>query len=230
MSKPGLIKKTQMPVTTAIVILALTVESTGFLLDSLEYKNCSADLSVQHNHGKSERNYNDGCPPWFTNETGECQPGPKLNRIIKQDLLTLQTSLQECHCMTEDDGGLVVGGCMYTCKAIMGYYPLPCHVSQVNDFTCAGLHCRGKLCGMCEDGNAIPVYSYDLGCVKCDNYKYKYLAVAFLPLTLFYILVTLFSISFTSPLLTGLVMVFQIKGHPVQIQQFLSIVKSGIVI
>ena len=135
--------------------------------------------------------------------------------------------------MTEDNGGLVVGGCMYTCKAIMGYYPLPCRVSQVNDFTCAGLHHRGKLCGMCEDGHAIPVYSYDLGCVKCDNYKYnwlKYLEVAFLPLTLLYILVTLFSISFTSPLLTGLVMVFQIEGHPVRIQQFLSLVKSGTVI
>ena len=77
------------------------------------------------------------------------------------------------------------------------------------------------------------MYSYDLGCVKCDNYKYnwlKYLAVAFLPLTLFYILVTLFSISFTSPLLTGLVMVFQIEGHPIQTQQFLSLVKSGLVV
>ena len=219
-----------MPVTTAIVILALTVESTGFLLDSLEYKNCSADISVQHNHGKSDT---DGCPPWFTNKTGECRPGPKLGGIIQQDSLDLQTSLQECHCMTEDNGGLVVGGCMYTCKAVMGYYPLPCHVSQVNDFTCAGLYRHGKLCGRCEDGYAIPVYSYDLGCVKCDNYKYnwlKYLAVAFLPLTLFYILVTLFSISFTSPLLTGLVMAFQIEGHPIVIQQFLSLVKSGIVI
>ena len=115
----------------------------------------------------------------------------------------------------------------------MGYYPLPCRVSKLQNFTCAGLNRRWTSCGRCEDGYAIPVYSYDLGCVKCDNYKYnwlKYLAVAFLPLTLFYILVTLFSISFTSPLLTGLVMVFQIEGHPVQIQQFLGLVKSGIAI
>ena len=103
----------------------------------------------------------------------------------------------------------------------------------MQNFTCAGLNRRWTSCGRCEDGHAIPVYSYDLGCVKCDNYKYnwlKYLAVAFLPLTLFYILVTLFSISFTSPLLTGLVMVFQIEGHPIQTQQFLSLVKSGLVV
>ena len=201
----------------------------GLLLDSLEYRNCSAallnvserDQSLSHN----------GCPPWFTNETGECLPGPTLGGIIQHDLLTLQTSLLECYCMTEEDGGLVVGACMYTCKAVMGYYPLPCRVSQLENFTCADLHRHGKLCGQCEDGYAIPVYSYDLACVKCENYKYnwlKYVAVAFLPLTLFYILVTLFSISFTSPLLSGLVMTFQIEGHPVQVQQFLSLVKSGI--
>ena len=213
----------------AVVVLLLPVATTGLLLDSLEYRNCSTPLGNAPLDNEVSELASSHCPPWFTNETGECRPGPKLGGIIQQDLLDLQTSLQECHCMTEDNGALVVGGCMYTCKAVMGYYPLPCHVSQVNDFTCAGLHRRGKLCGMCEDGYAIPVYSYDLGCVKCDNYKYnwlKYLAVAFLPLTLFYILVTLFSISFTSPLLTGLVMAFQILGQPMQAQLFLSLAKS----
>ena len=215
----------------AVVVLLLPVATTGLLLDSLEYRNCSTPLGNAPLDNEASELASSHCPPWFTNETGKCRPGPKLGGIIQQDLLDLQTSLQECYCMTEDSGALVVGGCMYTCKAVMGYYPLPCHVSQVNDFTCAGLHRRGKLCGMCEDGYAIPVYSYDLGCVKCDNYKYnwlKYSAVAFLPLTIFYILVTLFSISFTSPLLTGLVMAFQILGHPIQAQLFLSFAKSSI--
>ena len=219
------------------VILALIVTSSGLLLDNLKYRNCSTALvNVPDNHTKAERDQglsHDGCPPWSTNETGECLPGPTLGGIIQHDLLTLQTSLLECFCMTEEDGSLVVGVCMYTCKALMGYYPLPCHVSQLENFTCADLHRHGKLCGQCEDGYAIPVYSYDLACVKCENYAYnwlKYVAVAFLPLTLFYILVTFFSISFTSPLLSGLVMAFQIEGHPVQVQLYLSLAKSGNII
>ena len=221
-----------MLLTTVTVILALTVHCTGLLLDSLEYKNCSADLvSVPEKSALDHSLSHDGCPPWFTTENGECQPGPKLGGIIQLDLQTLQTSLPECYCMTEEDGVLVVGSCMYACIATMGYYPLPCHVSQVNDFTCAGLHRHGKLCGTCDDGYAIPVYSYDLACVKCENYKHnwlKYLAAAFLPLTLFYILLTLFSISFTSPPLTGLVLAFQMGGHPVYLQLCLSLEKAGV--
>ena len=217
------------------VILALIVTSSGLLLENLKYKNCSTALvNIPDYHTKAERDQglsHDGCPPWFTNETGECLPGPTLGGIIQHDLLTLQTSLLECYCMTEEDGSLVVGACMYTCKAIMGYYPLPCHVSQLENFTCADLHRHGKLCGLCEDGYAIPVYSYDLACVKCENYAYnwlKYVAVVFLPLTLFYILVTLFSISFTSPLLTALVLNFQTGGHPLNLQLLISFIKSGL--
>ena len=218
------------------VVLALVVTSSGLLLENLKYRNCStATVNVPECYTKAESDQglvHDGCPPWFTNETGECQPGPTLGGIIQHDLLTLQTSLLECYCMTEEDGSLVVGACIYTCKALMGYYPLPCHVSQLENFTCGDLHRHGKLRGQCEDGYAIPVYSYDLACVKCENYKYnwlKYVAVAFLPLTLFYILVTLFSISFTSPLLSGLVIAFQILGHPIQAEMFLSLVKSGMI-
>ena len=204
------------------LLLLATREATEKKL----FSNLSYPLEWNESHGQ-------GCPPWFTNETGECLPGPTLGGIIQHDLLTLQTSLLECYCMTEEDGSLVVGACMYTCKAVMGYNPLPCHVSQLENFTCADLHRYGKLCGQCEDGYAIPVYSYDLACVKCENYKYiwlKYVAVAFLPLTLFYILVTLFSISFTSPTVSGVVTVYQIGAHPIQLQIFLSLAKSGEVV
>ena len=119
---------------------------------------------------------------------------------------------------------------MYACNSNMGYYPLPCTVPQLDNFMCADLNRHGRLCGRCKNGYALPVYSYDLACVKCDNYKYnwlKYLAVTFGPLTLFYIVVSLFAISFTSPWLSGLVTVSQVGAHPVQIQIFLILAKSG---
>ena len=118
---------------SVVVILVLTLTCNCLLLDSQEYRNCS--VALLNAPSMSERDQglvHDGCPPWFTNETGECLPGPTLGGIIQHDLLTLQTSLLECYCMIEGDGSLVVGACMYTYKVVMGYYPLPCHVSQLD--------------------------------------------------------------------------------------------------
>ena len=210
--------------TSSLVQVTLVVSTcTGLLLENVEFKNCSTVLLSDDMQSYQE------CPSWFTNETGDCLPGPTLGGIIQQDALTLQTSLLECYCMTEKDGVLSVGACLYTCKAVMGYYPLPCRVSQIQNFTCGDLHRHGQLCGECEDGYAIPVYSYDLGCVKCEDYEYnwlKYLAVAFLPLTLFYTLVALLSISFTSPSLFGLVLAAKAAAHPVQLQVYVSLLIS----
>ena len=66
----------------------------------------------------------------------------------------------------------------------------------------------GPLCSKCIQGYGLPVYSYKLECVECDddeNNWLKYLAVAYGPLALFYVLVAMFSISFTSPTIIGLV-------------------------
>ena len=205
--------------------------SMCYAVDKLLYQNCSAILEkhgVQNEYGKSE------CPPWFsTDQRGACQPGPELGGIIQQDMSTLQTSVSECSCMTEENGTLSVGAYMYTCIALRGYYPLPCHVTELQNVTCAPFNRRGHLCGQCMEGHAIPVYSYDLHCVKCEDYQYnwlKYLAVAFLPLTLFYIVVTLFSISFTSPLLSGVVLLFQIATNPIQIVYIVSAMEAGLIV
>ena len=61
------------------------------------------------------------------------------------------------------------------------------------------------------------MYSYKLECVECDdneNNWLKYLAVAYGPLTLFYVLMAMFSISFTLPTVIGLVMVCQLTATP----------------
>ena len=61
-------------------------------------------------------------------------------------------------------------------------------------------------------------YLYALGCVKCKDYKYnwiEYLAVVYILLTLFYIVVALFyAINFTSPTLRGVITFFQIAANP----------------
>ena len=67
----------------------------------------------------------------------------------------------------------------------------------------------------------LPVYSYYLGCVKCEDYRYrwvKFIVAAFLPLTLFYIMVIVFRISATSSALNGYVLISQLVANPTTIQ------------
>ena len=205
--------------------------SNGLIVKNLKEQNCSAILNITLGSDRTQNVLE--CPPWFQldNQTGACHSGPQLGGIVQQDMLTLQTSLLECNCMTSEDGALIVGACLYTCNAIKGYFPLPCHISELEDFMCADLNRRGRLCGQCIENYSLPVYSYEMKCVKCEDYKYnwlKYLAVALLPLTIFYLLVTLLSISFTSPFLSAAVVVFQIVAHPTQLQIILSFIESGI--
>ena len=215
-----------------LVFLLLNV-SDCLRINELVQLNCSAAFNVtDSNICIQEDSLVSECPLWYSRDatTGHCQAGPQLDGIIQQDASTLQTSVLECNCMTVEDGVLSVGFCLYTCNTLACYYPLPCNVSQLQNFTCADYNRHGRLCGQCNEGYALPVYSYDLECVKCEDYEYnwlKYLTAAFLPLTLFYILVTLFSISFTSPTLSAVVTVFQIAANPFQLQLFVGPVKVG---
>ena len=208
-----------------VVHLLVVVVSGKVLVDhetGVMERNCSALLNIPlfHDVTYSGKYNTSECPPWFKgdNQTGVCRAGPTLNGIIEQDMSTLQTSIMQCYCMTEEDGVVTVGPCLHKCLSITPYYPLPCQLSQLQNFTCPpSMHRSGPLCSKCINGHAYPVYSYKLKCFSCEDSKYnwlKYFAAAYLPLTLFYIVVAMFSISFTSPLIIGVVMVFQLTASP----------------
>lgn len=117
----------------------------------------------------------------------------------------------------------VVGYCLYTCdRRILRcgiYNKLPQHTYQINAEMCSKLNRTGQLCGSCMEGNGHPVYSYTTKCVPCfeDDFLkslFKYLAVAFLPLTAFYLLVVIFKISVTSGLMVGYILISQIATMP----------------
>lgn len=82
---------------------------------------------------------------------------------------------------------------------------------------CRVHHRTGQMCGQCEKGYAPPVYSYNLDCVECSHYKYnwlKYIAVAFLPLTLFYIIMVIFKIGVLSKELQAYILLSQMFTTP----------------
>ena len=95
---------------------------------------------------------------------------------------------------------------------------MPKNVSELKDdleFICGHLHRKGQLCGECQDNYTLPVYSYNPGCVECKDFKHgwiKFISAAFLPLTVFYVVVIVFRISATSSALNCYVLVSQLAA------------------
>ena len=60
----------------------------------------------------------------------------------------------------------------------------------------------GQLCGKCIEGYAPAAYSYGIQCTDCTNYRYnwiKYVLMAYIPITVLFVVVTIFKLSATTP-------------------------------
>ena len=82
---------------------------------------------------------------------------------------------------------------------------------------CQEYHREGQLCGRCNSNFTPPVYSCTLDCVQCSDYDHnwaKYLAVAFLPLAVFCVIVITFRVSATSGSMNAFVLVSQVSSTP----------------
>ena len=165
------------------------------------------------------------CPPWWYKPTkgGSCKFGAQVGGAVTGIASTMQTALLPLYCMTSSNvsstGNEALGSCLLSLPDSFGAreYTLPCNISDLNDFMCASINREGQLCGRCRKGFAPPVYSYSLRCVNCTDYSLnwlKYLAVAFGPLTVFSVIISVFHISPTSPYLHGLIFMAHIVCSP----------------
>ena len=157
------------------------------------------------------------------NSTGRCSCGDKdLQGLVLCNDNPYSLRLYECFCMTycHETKLTLVGSCLYTCNPRshqLGYY-MDISVnttSQINEFMCSGHNRQSQLCGSCVTGYAPPVYSYSLSCVNCTISNWaKYTAVSLLPVTAFFVFVIMFSLSATSPKLSGFILCMQILTCP----------------
>ena len=188
--------------------------------------------STQYVHSKGSGDHGNGtavessplsCPGlWsvFENNNGstQCNCGPHLGGVVYCDKYTLEVKLHSCFCMSSyvnDPNITVVGACLYMCGGS----------HQVNaDYLCGNVSNReGQLCGRCREGFAPPAYSYDWRCVRCSHDSFlknlaKYCVVAFLPLTIFFIIVITLHISATSPAVNAFLLACQVLTSPMQIR------------
>ena len=174
------------------------------------------------------------CPTWFYPETQMngstvCVCGDSLGKKIKCNDRTREVSLntRACYWITygKDGRNLVAGPTFFGCTS-NGQMDSPCRGSNVLvpsnpdnlSQVCDRYNRDGQLCGKCMKDFAPSVYSYSMNCVHCQGHAsnwLKYVAVAFLPLTAFFVFVITFRISVGSGLMNTLICISQIITTPV---------------
>ena len=169
------------------------------------------------------------CPTWFyprtlSNGSTACECGSNLGKTVSCNSTSHAVGLLQCYCMTysNDKSSLVVGvsyyGCYHTGHSINGpHYELPLNSSSLNKH-CEVYNRDGQLCGQCRKGFSPLVYSYDMSCMNCTNPTnswLKYITVAFLPLTVFFVIMITFRIRATSALMNTIVLMSQTSSAPI---------------
>ena len=201
--------------------------------------NCTDKLdnneTYSQNHSESVQSNNISCPPWFEPFNDTCKCGESINGIVNCNELLQESAILSCYCMTYDEStGTAVGACMYNCVNSKDfeytlYRTMPKTVEELNDVMCGHLNRSGQLCGECKTDYSPPVYSYDLQCTMCSDDQYswiKYVAIAFVPLTIFLVLVLCCRINTTSPKLYAFVTFSQTMAVPGNVRFLLLATKS----
>ena len=216
----------------AVVLLVLAL-GRSTVEHRCEKADCSATLDTltqlailppQENDTETD----DTCPTWFLpvpddKETDTCKCGNELDDIVSCYNRTQQVYLHRCYCMSynQDKNALVVGNCYYSCDQPTvrksPYFSLPSNASTLETTLCQEYHREGQLCGRCISNFTPPVYSYIMECMQCSDYDHnwaKYLAVTFLPLTVFCVIVITFRVSATSGSMNAFILISQMSSTP----------------
>ena len=180
------------------------------------------------------------CPTWFIcNSQNICECGNEHDYEVVCDVERGEAAVLDCHCVTYDrqTGSTYLGRCFYNCDNIHPKKMDPIHNKLpqklevlLNKSVCASFHRTGLLCGDCEEGYSPLVLSYNLSCVKCPKAHknwWKFILVASVPLTFFYLFVVLFNINVTSSRLHGVVCFSQVMSMPAFIRQVMFELSRG---
>ena len=173
------------------------------------------------------------CPLWttFNSTTGkcECECGSDLVGVVTCNPDTLEISLLRCYCMTYDEhtDTTEVGPCYFTCDRRTSHPYVAGRINtnnshELNQDICGPFQRTGRLCAKCVNNHSLPVYSLYMKCTECSRSEFKlnlikYLAVAYLPLTLFYIVINVFKISILTGDLVAYALTCQVLMSPITI-------------
>ena len=174
---------------------------------------------------------------WFVwdSKTRSCECGDDVGGVVHCETATEELSVLDCHCLTLDYTAQgqplpVAGSCIFNCANVT-VIDIMYHSAPTD---CASLNRQGTLCGQCMDGYAVPVYSYDLKCIKCNSELQnwgQYILFAFLPLTIFIVIILVCRINVLSPKLYIFVLAAHSISDPIILRiilYMLFITKTGL--
>ena len=161
------------------------------------------------------------CPVWtvYNSTSQQCECSESLGGIVECHMYnqsSVSVGLRPCYCLSQyTNESAVVSNCPFSCFT---GYRVSRDIIIVSDSTgddpiCSQYKRKGPMCGLCEHNHTPPVYSYNFTCVECTEYRMnwlKYIAVAYLPLSVLYFVVLLLRISATTGSMNGLVAIFQL--------------------
>ena len=155
------------------------------------------------------------CPPGqLCSAAGYCKCGAYPTTVLQCNKGFPSMMLEGSCAMLDKHSGLVsVGSCLHypTCLcsySLHYYYQLPADISNLNRHMCGTWNRVGTLCGRCMPNHYPLAYSYNMTCVPCPHMHWnwvKYFAAAYLPLTLFFLVIVFLKVNTTSSHLFALV-------------------------
>ena len=154
------------------------------------------------------------CSPWshFNSDTDKCESYKHVTCINGV------CSIPVGHCMTYDERKETLSYviCPFLHRNLTdnfaGIY-LPNNISELNSYMCSSKHRKGQVCSECIDGFGPSLTSLGHECQNCSGKWYGlffFFLLEFGPITVFFVIVVVFQISFTSAPVTSFIMYSQI--------------------
>ena len=147
----------------------------------------------------------DSCPPGLFCEEGTCQCADYYpHNIISCNGTSSSVLSGYCATWDRDRNITLTGACIYNnhrIKDIYYYRAVSPNVNELNDMMCKSLNRTGALCGKCLPHHFPLAYYFNLTCIPCPHVGwnwFRYIMAAYLPLTLFYLVIFFFKINITS--------------------------------
>ena len=158
------------------------------------------------------------CPPGLFCEKEQCV----CNDFYPYGIIKCKGSssyLLNGNCATYDnDQNLLVGPCIFTMGNFTdGYMSLTKNSCSLNEDICKSFNRDGALCSSCLPNHYPLAYSFDMNCILCPHVGWnwlRYIMAAYLPLTLFYVIILFLKVNVTSSLLFFLVIYCQTLSAP----------------
>ena len=151
----------------------------------------------------------DSCPPGlFCNKERLCECANTPSNIISCN--GTSSFLYKHLCATYYNNETVVGVCpfAYVLSEINQLhstpslrYELPQDIHRLTELLCNSTNRTGTLCGQCLPDHYPLAYSFNMTCIPCPHVRwnwFRYIMAAYLPLTVFCLLVLFFQINTTS--------------------------------